>query len=412
MGKTDRKIMHLDADSFFVSVEVARNPHLRDKAVVTGAERGIVTAMSREAKLLGIIRAMPTFQVRTMHPSVIILPGDYAAYADASERMFAIVRRYADDVEEYSIDECFADLTDMTRPLKMSIPEILEAIKTSIRDELGLPVSIGLGPTKVLAKIATKAGKPDGLRIADTADTIERLLRETPIGSVWGIGRETCRRLAAYGIRSAHDLASLSQQHASGLELPVRNVWNELSGRQVLMLDPAPKTSYGSIMKSRTFHPATRDANFLISELSYHADRACHKARIHKLKARSFSFFLKTQGFRYFRHESDLCNAASEPHEIMRIIRENLHSLMRPGEMYRACGITLTSLRPESAISNDLFGYSEESSRHAVVYETVDKLQAKYGRDLVHSAGSLQARKRTEHVSESPQTERNLLFMS
>jgi DNA polymerase IV len=259
MGKAQRTIMHLDADSFFVSVEVARDPSLRGKAVVTGAERGIVTAMSREAKSMGVIRAMPTFQVRRMHPSVIILPGDYRAYADASKRMFDIVRRYADDVEEYSVDECFADLTDMARPLRMQVPEILTAIKVRIRDELGLPVSIGLGPTKVLAKIATKAGKPDGLFMADSADAIERLLRGTPIGGVWGIGRETCRRLDAYGIRSAHDLASLSQIQASGLELPVRNIWNELCGRQVLAIDSTPKASYGSIMKSRTFHPPTRE---------------------------------------------------------------------------------------------------------------------------------------------------------
>jgi hypothetical protein len=86
--------------------------------------------------------------------------------------------------------------------------------------------------------------------------------------------------------------------------------------------------------------------------------------------------------------------------------------MMQTKEMYRACGITLTSLRPESVISNDLFGSSEKSFKRAVVYETVDKLQAKYGRDLVHSAGSLYARKRTRNVSESPQTERNLLFMS
>jgi DNA polymerase-4/DNA polymerase V len=404
--------MHLDADSFFVSVEVARNPKLRGRPVVTGAERGIVTAISREAKSMGVIRAMPTYQVRKLYPSVIVLPGNYAAYAEASELMFNIVRRYADDVEEYSIDECFADLTPMIRPLKMSILEILHAIKKDIRDELSLPASVGLSSTKVLAKIATKAGKPDGLLVADSPESVERLLRATPIGAVWGIGRETCRRLSTRSIRTAYDLAVLSRLQASDFNLHVRNIWNELSERQVMPIDPSPKTIYGSIMKSRTFRPPTRDSDFLISELSYHADRACHKARVHGLKARSFGFFLKTQGFRYIRHESDLRVPTGEPHEIMRIVRKELQALIQPGETYRACGIMLTSLAPESVISNDLFGASEEGSRRAIVYKAVDRLHDKYGHDLIHSAASLHARKRTKHTSESAQTEKNLLFMS
>ncbi len=156
----------MDGDAFFVACEVAKNPKLRGKAVVTGEERGIVSALSYEAKALGVIRGMPIFTLRKKFPSVLVLPGDYTCYARMSSEMFDIVRRYADDVEEYSIDECFADLTGLDKPLRMNYREIAERIKKEINEELGLSVSIGIAPTKVLAKVASKWQKPNGLTLS------------------------------------------------------------------------------------------------------------------------------------------------------------------------------------------------------------------------------------------------------
>ena len=124
-----KAILHMDGDAFFVGCEMAEHSELQGKAVVTGGERGIVTALSYEAKALGVTRGLPIFQLRKLFPSVIIRPGDYQTYARYSQSMFDIVRRYSDDVEEYSIDECFADLTGMRSLLKISYREILEQIK-------------------------------------------------------------------------------------------------------------------------------------------------------------------------------------------------------------------------------------------------------------------------------------------
>ena len=157
----------MDGDAFFVGVEMAKNPKLKNKPVVTGEERGIVSALSYEAKALGIVRGMPIFKVKKDFPQVIVVPGDYKSYARYSSLMFDIVRRYADDVEEYSIDECFADLTGLDKPLKMSYKEIAERIKKEINEELDLSVSIGIAPTKVLAKVASKWVKPNGLTIIE-----------------------------------------------------------------------------------------------------------------------------------------------------------------------------------------------------------------------------------------------------
>jgi DNA polymerase IV len=120
IGKYPKAILHIDGDAFFASCEQARNPDLRGKAVITGKERGIVSSMSYEAKALGIKRAMKVHEIKKQFPQVIIIPSDYEAYSLLSKRFYDIVRRYTPEVEEYGIDECFADLTGWQRPLRMS----------------------------------------------------------------------------------------------------------------------------------------------------------------------------------------------------------------------------------------------------------------------------------------------------
>ncbi|MGH7141204.1 MAG: DNA polymerase Y family protein, partial [Minisyncoccia bacterium] len=151
-----RAILHIDGDAFFASCEVAKNPKLRGKSVITGKERGIVSAATYEAKALGVTRGMRLSDVRRICPDAVILPSDYETYSIFSARMYSIVRRYTPAVEEYSIDECFADLTGMRRSLHMSYPQIAERIKEELDRELGMTFSIGLSATKVLAKVGSK----------------------------------------------------------------------------------------------------------------------------------------------------------------------------------------------------------------------------------------------------------------
>jgi DNA polymerase-4 len=160
-----RAILHIDADAFFASCEQAVNPTLKGKPVITGKERGIASAVSYEAKALGIQRGMSIREIRALCPDIIHLPSDYETYSLFSQRMFAIVRRYTADVEEYSVDECFAELTGLRRPLKMSYLTMVERIKSDLERELGLTFSLGLAPTKVVAKIASKWHKPAGLTV-------------------------------------------------------------------------------------------------------------------------------------------------------------------------------------------------------------------------------------------------------
>ena len=206
ISRYPRAIIHIDGDAFFASCEQSRNPSLRGKPVVTGKERGIAASMSYEAKARGVTRGMRIRDVLRVCPDAMILPSDYETYSLLSMRMFAIVRRYTPDVEEYSIDECFADLTGLRRPLRMSYETMAARIKHDLDTELGFTFSVGLALNKVLAKIASKWQKPSGLTVIPGRD-IHRYLAKLPVDQVWGIGEQTTAYLHKQGIRTALALA-------------------------------------------------------------------------------------------------------------------------------------------------------------------------------------------------------------
>src|SRR5512136_1109139 len=157
-----RAIIHCDGDAFFTSCEEAIHPELRGKPIIAGGERGIVACASYAAKRMGVKRGVPLHEARKMCPGLIVLPSDYETYSLFSRRMFNVMRRFTPQVEEYSIDEAFADLTGMRRALRASYESISLRIQAEIARELGITVSAGLSLTKVLAKVASKHRKPSG----------------------------------------------------------------------------------------------------------------------------------------------------------------------------------------------------------------------------------------------------------
>jgi len=228
-----RAILHIDGDAFFASCEQSRNPLLQGKPVITGKERGIVASMSYEAKARGVTRGMRLFEVKRVCPDAIILPSDYETYSLLSARFFAIVRRYTPQVEEYSIDECFCDLTGLRRPLRLSYRQMAERIKHELDTELGFTFSVGLAPNKVIAKIASKWQKPSGLTEVP-GHSIHLFLKELPVGKVWGIGPQTAALLEKHGMRTALQFARKSEVWVKKLlPKPFYLIWQELNGRWV-----------------------------------------------------------------------------------------------------------------------------------------------------------------------------------
>ena len=380
VGK-QKVIFHMDGDAFFVACEVAKNPKLKGLPVVTGEERGIVSALSYEAKALGITRGMPIFTIWKKFPQVLILPGDYLSYAKYSRKMFDIVRRYADEVEEYSIDECFAELTGLDRPLYMTYLEIAERIKKEVNEELGLSVSM-------------------------------EFLRKTPIEKIWGIGPRTSEFLQRRGISTAGDFAKKNQEWIKiNLPKPYEVIWLELNCISVMKIDSKPKTDYSSIQKTKTFHPPTNDEVFLLSQLSKHIEDACRKARHYGLTSKKVFFFLKTQGFKYCGCEIKLLTPSDAPEVLISLVDEHFKKIHTKGILYRSAGVVLQELKPESVLQADLFGEGNKTKRFEKIHKQIDSLEKKFGKRLVYLGVTHKALKGKVSSTDTDDLDRDLLFL-
>ena len=404
-------ILHMDGDAFFVGVEVAKNPSLRGLPIVTGAERGIVSALSYEAKALGVERGMPIFRVIKNFPQVIVLPGDYASYVTYSGKMFAIVRRYADDVEEYSIDECFADLTGLEKVLKMTPFEVAARIKEEVMKELDLSVTIGVAPTKVLAKVASKWVKPNGLTVI-TKEGRDIYLNTLAIGAVWGIGPRTAAFLQGYGIVTAKDFVDKGLPWITEhLTKPYRTIWYELQGITLLGIDGRAKIRYSSIQKTRTFHPSTNSKAFLLSQFSKNIEDACTKARHYSLLPKKISIFLKDSAFKITTQTIVVSSPTNTPEMLLSLINEYLEKIWQKGVLYRATGVTLQDLQFEMVVQDDLFGNSERVHAFEAIHKQLDLLTSKLGKKMVHLASTQAALNHYTEGTEAEDLDRSLLFL-
>lgn len=209
-----RTIFHVDMDAFFAAVEQRRRPELRGKPVVVGGDgnphrRGVVSTASYEARAYGIHSAMPLRTAYRLCPQAVFLPVDFSAYSEYSRRIMAILRRYTPLVESFSLDEAFLDVSGRTAdPMQLA-----EEIRTYIKNETGLTASIGIGPNKLLAKIASGLRKPDAVTEISEAGA-EETLRDLPVTVLWGIGPKTAARLQeTLQVRTVGDLCRVSMDN-------------------------------------------------------------------------------------------------------------------------------------------------------------------------------------------------------
>src|SRR5262249_6551794 len=395
-----RAVLHIDGDAFFASCEQARDPQLQGKPVITGKERGIAASLSYEAKARGVTRGMRLFEIQRLCPDAIILPSDYETYSLLSKRLVAIVRRYTPEVEEYSIDEVFADLTGLHRPFLTSYKKIAATIKHELDTALGFTFSRGLAPNSVVAKIASKWQKPSGLTTIPGYD-IHRFLQALPVGKVWGIGNNTAALLKKHGVHSALDFARKPELWVKKLlTKPFYELWQELNGRCVLPLITEEKASYQSIQKVKTFTPPSGDRAFVFAQLSKNIENACIKARKYKLAAKGAFIFLKTQQFRFHGLDIRFSRATPFPHEMIKAIEPAFEQLFRSGEEYRATGIVLIKLEEDNMVQLDLFGETLRAEKFSRVYQAVDHMREKYGKHTIFLGSSFLAHKLGQHLGE------------
>jgi DNA polymerase-4 len=402
-----RVILHFDGDSFFASVEQVMDYRLRGKPLVTGGERGAITSASIEAKRRGVNRGLPLKVAKEICPGLIVVPGDYLSYSIFARRMYALVREFAPIVEEYSIDECFADITGLDKVYGISYEELALMIKEKLETSLGVTYGVGLGPSKVLAKVASKHRKPGGFT-AITRGNLSEFLENLPAGKVWGIGPALSFSLSKIGVKTAEDLVESEEGwlKARGVSSPVRDLRLELMGYSVNGVAVRHETRK-SIIKSRTFRPASKDREFVYSQLSKNIELACSGARSEGLRPKEVYFYLKTQEFTYEGFNILLPLATSSPSEIMKWVNKHFDQIYKKGVLYRATGVNLKRFS-EREVQHDLFGESEEWEKHREVFHSVDKLAHKFGENTLYLGSSHKA---LRHSGSMPEKHLDLPFL-
>ena len=374
-----RKILHVDMDAFFVSVEEVLDPSLKGKPVVVGGDpegRGVVAAASYAARGYGIHSAMPIAQAKRLCPHAIFLGGSHRRYSEYSAKVFEILKRYSPLVEPMSLDEAFVDLTGCER-LHGPVLKSAEKIRNEILEELGLNASIGIASNKLLAKIASAYCKPNGmLWIAPGME--QRFLAPLPVRRIPGIGPKGEAELRRMGIKSVGDLARLP------LELleEAYGKWGVSLYRKARGISGSPVTSETedprSISRETTLEMDSADPIFLESTLSYLTEKVAGPLRENKLFAGTVTLKLRYSDFKTVTRSKTLEMPTAKDHTLFKTGVGLFRKLFTYGARVRLIGIAFTSLTATPYRQEDLFDPKGGQCWDGL-YQGIDRIRHKYG---------------------------------
>ncbi|WP_372805935.1 DNA polymerase IV [Pontiella sp.] len=403
-------ILHVDGDAFFTSVEQSMHPQLKGRPVVSGKERGIIACASYEAKALGIKRGIGLWEARKICPELVVLPSDYESYSIYSKRMFEIMRRFTPVVEEYSIDEGFADLTGLRRLHHLSYRDIALKIQESICKELDLTVSVGLSLSKGLSKIASDYRKPNGIT-AVQGRHIHLFLQRIPLNEVWGFGPSTVALLRKHGLQTAYDFVLRPEKWAQKLlGKPGLEIWHELRGVNLLPVTPNPKPANVSLGKGKTFTTPSADKEFVYAKLVRNVESAFIKLRRHRQRTREIHVSLRFKDYNQLGLGARLNRATDSTQEVLPMVRELFEKTFRPGHDYRTTQIWLTRLESAEDTQFDLFEDRLKIERFERLSQTIDGINARFGKHKVCAGTALQIRDTPANDrTELPWRKQNLL---
>ena len=296
MAHPGRIIMHVDMDAFYASVEVRHRPELRGKPVIVGGfPRGVVLSATYQARALGVRSGMPSPQARRLAPRATFVEPNFDRYTDVSKAIVAVFRSLTAVVESASIDEAFLDLTGSVAMFgpPASIGEYVRAV---VADEQQITCSVGIGPTKFVAKVASRAAKPDGL-LEVAPDGVAAFLHPLPVQAMWGVGASTTAKLHRLGLQTVGDLAHTPRStlrrtfgpHAGAVLAEL--AWGRDSRRVV---SSTPERSVGS---QQTFAADSADPQVIKRELLRMADRTARRMRKQRVLGRTVSISVRFADF-------------------------------------------------------------------------------------------------------------------
>jgi len=394
----------VDCNNFYVSCERVFNPALEGLPVVVLSNNdGCIVARSEEVKALGVKMGEPFFKCRHIleRHHARVFSSNYALYADMSRRVMETLALYDPLLEVYSIDEAFLSLDGAGDPA-----EYARGIRDTVKRWTGIPVSIGIGATKTLAKAAAKLAKRQG-GVCDLSAQADAVLSELDVGDVWGIGWRHMHVLKRHGIVTALDLkrapdAWVRKRLAiTGL----RTVW-ELRGMACLPAGEAPEPKQ-TITCSRLFGRKVRDLGEIRQALAVYVARAAEKLRAQGAAAAFIEVHLLEDEFKDGRFTGsaasrELAEPTAYTPELIRQAGVLLERIFKPGRVYRKVGVTFADLRPRGRVQANLFEREPEPERRDRLMRAVDRINARWGADtLIHAASGTQRpwRMRRERMS-------------
>jgi len=391
---TQATILHVDMDAFFASVAEKDNPELKGKAVVIGmGTRGVVSAANYEARKFGIHSAMPVGQARRLAPHAIFLPVDMARYQEVSGHIMEIFESFTPNVEPVSVDEAFLDVTGAKKLLGTG-REIAAAIRAKVEAQEGITCSVGIAPSKFIAKLASTHCKPNGM-LEITSDRILEFLHPLPISAMWGVGPKTAEVLERLGLRTIEDIAKLPRTtliravgEAAGATL------HELAwGRDYR--DVAPQDAEKSISAAETF-PTDLDISAaetfptdldnpeeILREYLRLCERATSRLRDKGLFAKTISIKVRFGDFTTINRSKTLPLPIDSTHDVYEVVKGLYEALRIERARLRLVGVSLENLS-EGAPVQMMLGEREKGWREAE--GAMDKARERFGHGSVRPA--------------------------
>jgi DNA polymerase-4 len=384
-------ILHVDIDAFYASVEVLKDPSLAGKPVVVGGPgaRGVVASASYEARKYGVRSAMPAVRARRLCPDIVFLPSDFEAYRAHSNRFREVLRSYSPLVEPISLDEAFLDVSGATM-LFGSPAGIAAKIRADVVREVGLTCSVGVAPTKFIAKLASDECKPDGLLMVPF-DGVQDFLEPLPVRRLWGVGEKTGETLGRLGIRTIGELGRtplpiLERLLGEGTARHLSELAHGVDDRDVIPYEP-PK----SVSHEETFeHDLDADEDIL-RELLDLSGRVASRLREDGYRARTVVLKARSANFQTLTRSRTLSDATDIGADLYRTVAELYGALPGQRRRIRLLGVQATGLI-EAGVEQLALLHEE---RWGALERALDRIERRFGRGAARPASLIDRDRRT-----------------